>query len=1144
MSTTESERGVAWVPRPSSLPAADVARLVVEASAGTGKTFFIEHRVADLMIGAGAGLEQILLVTFTEKATAELRGRIRGLLDRLVHAVPGPLPVDADETAWWRIDDPTRARLRAALWSFERATISTIHGFCQRVLLDEALVGRRLFDQTQIAEDVAFEEAWRALLREQFARDPDDAALLAAYLGTGGKLADLHKLLASTLRHDAELTPALHPTLPLAEAARVRDLVCAITQAEAFVMSADGPANRATKATRIVERVRLRMRAATTTTDAALALAAMADDDDSPLSLIESLRPNKGKFAAPEVEALRAALTELQPRLQPLPLIIAHRFAPPLRARLERDKTARGQFDYQDLLARLAAILTEPGGDEVAARLRARLPWALIDEFQDTDPLQWAIFEKVWLHPAARGLAIVGDPKQAIYGFRGADVATYLRARQAMLDGGATRIDLDVNQRSTAALVGATNALIVGPAPANGYFTGNAIGYDAPVRPSGRVTATPASPAIVVWDLAALIDVTAEARREAHLEAIAREVGALTTGDAPLRLGDGDAARRLTAADVLVLTRTNKESRQVADGLRRRGVPCALLMAEYLLGTDEATAVADLLDALANPRDGAARLRAWRTPFFDVPWADLRAALDAPDHHPLVAPLLAWAELARRREWARLFHAMLTGSDLATRALAALGGERAIVNIRHVLELLQVELDRSACDLGELLRRLRTWIAAAEEGRLDDTDVQRAETDEPAVRILTIHRAKGLEAPVVFLFGGTSAAPRRDPVVSIDNPRGGRRSTLRTALDTDDDLKRAHARAVTDEDERLGYVALTRAKLRMYLPVFPKLLANAAYHPVQCALEHWDRVRALPPDVVRMPLPAPPPDAAIDVVAVIARAVLPPLPPVVPLPVPRPSQVGGELLSYSRLSADEDGAARGRSALDQPDEARVEIGPDELPPGAAGGLCVHEVLERVDLASLRDAGADADAWAARPDVAAVLTAAMARNQVPARARAHLARLAFATLTRVPNLGPTWTDAPLPPLLATSALLRELEFTFPLPASTGAAPTSFVRGVFDAVAVWDDALWIVDYKSDVLPRADHATSARLVDERYRIQATLYGLAGARLAARPRPQPLRLAGLLYWFVRDHIVVPLPATAAQQRSWQAWLATRGTP
>ena len=175
------------VARPASLPPAGERFVVVEASAGTGKTYFLEHRVADLVIG-GAELSQILLVTFTEKAVAELRMRIRDLLDRLSRA-----EVSTDEASAWELDDAARARLRAAVTAFDHAPIFTIHGFCHRVLIEDAFAARRLFQQQQIADEVAFDAAFAALLRERFAVASPDKELLAAYLqeGTTDGLRDL-----------------------------------------------------------------------------------------------------------------------------------------------------------------------------------------------------------------------------------------------------------------------------------------------------------------------------------------------------------------------------------------------------------------------------------------------------------------------------------------------------------------------------------------------------------------------------------------------------------------------------------------------------------------------------------------------------------------------------------------------------------------------------------------------------------------------------------------------------------------------------------------------------------------------------------------------------------------------------------------
>ena len=178
------------VARPDSLPPAGDRFVVVEASAGTGKTFFLEHRVVDLILGAGAELTQILLVTFTDKAVAELRLRIRDLLDRTAR-----VEVSAEGASCWELDDAARARLRAAVTAFDHAPIFTIHGFCHRVLIEDAFAARRLFEQTQVADEVAFDTAFTALLRERFAKESPDRELLSAYLEWGGTVDKLRDLL-------------------------------------------------------------------------------------------------------------------------------------------------------------------------------------------------------------------------------------------------------------------------------------------------------------------------------------------------------------------------------------------------------------------------------------------------------------------------------------------------------------------------------------------------------------------------------------------------------------------------------------------------------------------------------------------------------------------------------------------------------------------------------------------------------------------------------------------------------------------------------------------------------------------------------------------------------------------------------------
>jgi ATP-dependent exoDNAse (exonuclease V) beta subunit len=200
---------VTRVARPDSLPPASDRFVVVEASAGTGKTFFLEHRVIDLVL-AGADLSQLLLVTFTDKAVAELRMRIRDLLDRTSRIdrdapasdrAPAPLA-----NRYWDIDDAARARLRAAVTAFDHAPIFTIHGFCHRILIEDAFAARRLFDQRQVADEVAFDTAFSSLLRERFATTSPDRELLSAYLEWGGTVDNLRDLLLKCARADTRVT--------------------------------------------------------------------------------------------------------------------------------------------------------------------------------------------------------------------------------------------------------------------------------------------------------------------------------------------------------------------------------------------------------------------------------------------------------------------------------------------------------------------------------------------------------------------------------------------------------------------------------------------------------------------------------------------------------------------------------------------------------------------------------------------------------------------------------------------------------------------------------------------------------------------------------------------------------------------------
>jgi exodeoxyribonuclease V beta subunit len=1095
-------------PRPGSLPPATTRFVVVEASAGTGKTFFLEHRVVDLVL-AGASLSQILLVTFTDKAVAELRLRIRDLLDRMGRATE-----PCDDGSAWELDDIARARLRAAITSFDHAPIFTIHGFCHRVLVEDAFAARRLLEQTQVTDEAAFDAAFTALVRERFAKDAPDRDLLAIYLERGDTIDQLRDLLLQCARsqgvprrrfdpdHAASLAAALQARLGTAEA---RERI-----ARGLPLRGNDPKWVTVWLADIGEALeRLDARAPS--------LLAACDALRVPVGKLLS-RLDKSPAHAELALVLREALAAM-----PLEEAIAAELLPQVIARIGADKAERGMFDYDDMLRLVREALHGPRGGELATRLRERTPWVMIDEFQDTDAVQWDIFRTVWMDEAARGLTIVGDPKQAIYGFRGADVMTYLHARDELLRAGATRVELAVNRRSTAPLVTALNELLAGGAPLASPLLAGDIAYDTPVQAGGDVVAGDARPPITVF---ALDGPGKDLNREALAGAIGGEIERLRA--APPAWATRGVTPPFSLAQVLVLTRSNKESAHIAAVLRARGLPCALVEADRLFETREAHELAAVLAAIAAPHDRSSRLRALRTRFFDVPWVELMSVVDAPDHHPAIARLFDWAALASRRAYEALFRRLVEDSRFAERALVLGGGERALVNTWHLIGLLLEELARSRCDLHELVTQLRSWIADGAD-HVDDRDVQRIETDAEAIRVLTIHKAKGLEAPYVFLFGCATQPPNTKVHVLRD---GAGRALV---VGSKDDATTARVKADQDsEHQRLAYVALTRAQVRLYLPRYgDKVVAERSlYEPIQrCVSAMAARPHPLL-EMVGVAVAEASPAERVTAGSPLDGFDAPPPPAVAELAAITGARAGLAMLSYTRLAHAAEVplaiASRDTRDSDDADTGRGEPAPDELPPGADAGLLLHDLLELVDLDELRHS-TDAATWAARPEVLALFGEHARARGIAATYLPHAARVVHAALTAPLQLH---GDDPLPPLVMARAIAREVEFTYPIP---GTPTRGLVRGFIDALVAWDDELWVVDYKSDLLVGPDLARAAeQRVEERYAVQQRLYALAARRLAG-PRP----LAGLLFAFVRHGIAVAVRTPAARLDDWTHWLA-----
>jgi exodeoxyribonuclease V beta subunit len=495
------------------------------------------------------------------------------------------------------------------------------------------------------------------------------------------------------------------------------------------------------------------------------------------------------------------------------------RLAISARDELERRKRRTALMTYDDLLTRLYHALHGDRGALIAARLRARYEVVLVDEFQDTDPIQWGIMERAFAADG-RTLILIADPKQAIYAFRGADVYAYLEAARSAQ----THATLAVNYRSDQPLIDAYDALFDGARLGHeGIVYGN-VSAAPPNRTSRLLNAPHPAPVRIriVNREACGLTRTGYAQKnaaQAHIaQDLAADLVALLSAGASIELRDPSAARTGQAAvnpgHVAVLVRTNKSAALIRDALERAGIPAVINGAGSVFATREAGEWLRLLDALERPTSTIRAHAAALTCFFG--WSAERvAAASEQAWSDVHRRLHEWAEIARERGIASLLEAIAATERLPARMLAAADGERRITDLRHVGQLLHGASAAEQLGLAALTAWLRRRIAEAGAETADEDRSRRLESDADAVQVLTIHRSKGLEFPIVYLpFLWDAGRKPDDPPVFFHDPDAGDARTIDVALTGADyrDHKQLNEIEERGEELRLAYVALTRAR--------------------------------------------------------------------------------------------------------------------------------------------------------------------------------------------------------------------------------------------------------------------------------------------------------------------------------------------
>ena len=848
---------------------------LIEASAGTGKTWTIAALYLRLVLGHGdhgtreprALLPaQILVMTFTRAATRELSSRIRERLIDAARLFRDPAALAASGDAFVQAlaadcaDEAARSRaahrLALAAEGMDEAAVHTIDAWCQRTLREHAFDSGSLFTEELVADEAellqqAVLDVWR---REVYPLPMAALELLhrqwpdAEAMGRQARPLLMHEELLDT----ADGAQALPDWLPdWVETRRARLLALKagwVERAEAMFTwihrQQNGPKPPFSGVKVNPKSLEKWHGQIVAWAEDALAERLVLQPDTgarrlTPDGLREALKKNHdcGEIPAAfaEFEALQAELAALEP---PGPRLLRHA-ARRIAQRLDQLKRASAQFGFADLQRRLEQALAGEAGPRLREGILAQYPVALIDEFQDTSPLQYRLFDRLYRvadDDPATALLMIGDPKQSIYRFRGADIYSYLAVRRATAG---RHHALGTNYRSTKALVGAVNAVFL---QAEQRRPGEAFGFGGPAEPgAGREATLPfdpvgaqgrdetlgrgdtALPALQIEWLPTPLPAE-ELRETLARRAAERIVDWLDDASLAFRRPGGEA-RRLAPGDIAVLVRNRREAEAVRRALRRAGVASVYLSdQDPVFDTAEARDLLRWLQAVAEPQDTRLARAAFAT-------ATVGLSLD--ELARLVHDDVAWdarlALLAQlRRVWQRqgvltLVRQTLHLLDLPARWLAGqevADGERRLTNLLHLGELLQSASSRLEGEQAQI-RWLAEQISGLGSGggqAGSDERVVRLESDAELVQVVTVHKSKGLEYPVVVMPFAASARPVKKgdaPFVERVDAEGRRRLDFAP----DDEALAEAERERLREDLRLCYVALTRPRHLLWLGV-------------------------------------------------------------------------------------------------------------------------------------------------------------------------------------------------------------------------------------------------------------------------------------------------------------------------------------
>ena len=1132
---------------------------LIEASAGTGKTYNIEGLFLRLILEKHLQIDQVLVLTFTKAATAELKERIRSKLVQAQKAFAGQNSDDKLLDALVKRHPRHREaeqRINGTLVNFDQAAIFTIHGFCQRLLQENAFETGNLFD-TELIEDQShlIREVADDFWRQTFYPAPVEFAGFAFSRLKGPQY--FYRLLESVKTPVANIVPVQNePSLEALEPFRTalnelksawpasrEDVKRQLTD-PALNANIYGSLKTGADPSRSTPR-QLKVQG----------LMKMMDHLAHPKSIGFPLFKGFESFTATKLSAATkknqqppkhdffilcervfSRAQQLQTQMERYLVYVKARMFAFVASELPKRKKEKNVQYFDDLLVTVRNALAGSGGHLLARAVRDKYRAALVDEFQDTDSIQYDILTRLFSHRNGL-LFMIGDPKQAIYGFRGADIFSYIKAARHADD----KFTLTDNWRSQPRLITAVNTIFSHVRPP---FVFDEIPFEAG-RPAPGASIDPQDPVppFVLWYLDA--SRFSEQKKPVNKpeavrlisRAVALEIGQLLVASDPVAPGD-----------VAVLVRKNDQARVIKYFLTAAGIPSVLYSTGNIFASFEAAEMQTILSAVADPAGISHLKAALATDMLGAQARDL--LIDDPESQWWESYRLRFSRyfhLWQRYGFIRMFRQLLDDEQVKQRLLTFTDGERRLTNVLHLAEILH----RQSTQANPGITGLVKWLAAqrnAANPQSEETQL-RLESDEKAVKIVTIHKSKGLEYRVVFCPFAWEDSLVRGSEITFHDPDADRQLTVDLDATAGDRHIVLAQNELLSENVRLLYVALTRAKERCYLAwgrinrtqtsALAYLLHGSALEPAAEPIEALQTIMTAKTDA----------DMRKDLTRLSERSqnsiqLLPlPVPSKAPVPVPPPEESCGRLFcrnfagkidrgwkitSYSFL------VSRGAPDVDQPDrdssplpwgdesllapESVLTAGDSEIasiyafPRGARSGNFFHDVLEHCDYSQenagplkqlvnqkLQQYGLDLK-WL--PTVCRAITNVLAVPLV-----SDLPQLTLSTLGMKDRVNEMEFYFPLNP--AGPRDLRRVfeqhqrgrlfaDFPELLGKLTFAPTRGFMKGYVDLVFEHRDRFYLVDWKSNHLgfsPEAYHRKHLKhtMHSDYYILQYHIYTLA---------------------------------------------------